>query len=95
MDENFLSDRKTNIQYFNESLQAHIPIIETEVSRLIENESENPEEIENTLEVLLSLSVHGIGNDLFIGLLEYYKTIDPENAALYWNEYDEMETNIL
>lgn len=95
MDENFLSDLKISIQYFNDSLRAHIPVIETEVNTLIKAESKDRREIENALEVLLSLSVHGVGNDLFVTLLEYYKTVDPEDAALYWNEYDHRDKTIL
>jgi|688.fasta_scaffold19006_4 hypothetical protein len=30
----------------------------------------------------------GIGKDLFVQLLEYYKTIDADGAAFYWNEFD-------
>lgn len=29
-----------------------------------------------------------VGKHLFVKLLEYYKTIDAEGAAFYWNEYD-------
>ncbi len=43
------------------------------------------------LDTILSLTDLGIGNDLFIKLLEYYKTIDAEGAIFYWNEYDRKE----
>ena len=47
--------------------------------------------IENTLDVLLSLTMHGFADDLFIKLLEYYKTINADGALFYWNEYDADE----
>lgn len=88
MDENFLSDIKKSIQYFNDSLQKHIPAFEIEVNDLIEKKCSDTNKIENTLDTLLSLTNHGVGNDLFIKLLEYYKTINEEGALFYWNEYD-------
>lgn len=47
--------------------------------------------IEHQLDTLLSLTIHGVGDTLFIQLLEYYKTIDAEGAVFYWNEYDKEE----
>jgi hypothetical protein len=35
--------------------------------------------------------MHGMGDKLFVRLLEYYKTVDPEGAMFYWNEYDKQE----
>lgn len=31
----------------------------------------------------------GVGEALFIRLLEYYKTLDPEAAADYWRFFEE------
>ena len=47
--------------------------------------------IESTLDTLLSLTDLGVGKELFIKFLEYYKTIDTEGAAFYWNEYENDE----
>jgi hypothetical protein len=33
----------------------------------------------------------GIADELFIKLLEYYKSIDAKGAAFYWKEYDKEE----
>jgi len=30
----------------------------------------------------------GVGKELFVKLLDYYKTIDAEGAAFYWEEFD-------
>ena len=43
------------------------------------------------LDTILSLTYFGVGDDLYIKLLEYYKTVDAEGAAFYWNEYDKKE----
>jgi hypothetical protein len=58
---------------------------------LIRNKIQNKNEIERHLDTLLSLMDMGVGKDLFVKLLEYYKTGDAEGAIYYWNEYDKDE----
>ncbi len=58
---------------------------------MINKQITNENQIEHLLDTLLSLSMHGIGNDLFIKLIEYYKGIMPEGAHFYWNEYDNQD----
>lgn len=79
------------IQSFNESLKKHLPALSAEVEKLISEKITDKNTIENTLDILLSLTMHGFGDDLFIKLLEYYKTIDADGALFYWNEYDADE----
>jgi len=43
------------------------------------------------LDTLLSFIDYGLGKDIFIRLLEYYKTVDAEGALYYWNEYKQNE----
>lgn len=76
------------IQSFKNSLQAHLPALEKEVTALIETKCKDCRVIENYLDTLLSLTDHGVADELFIKLLDYYKTIDADGAAFYWNEYD-------
>ncbi|MFC3813277.1 hypothetical protein [Lacihabitans lacunae] len=79
------------IHSFNESLAAHIPKIDAEITQMIDNKNKDTQVIERYLDTLLSLTMYGIGDELFIKLLEYYKTVDAEGAEFYWNEYDKDE----
>lgn len=88
MEKNLFDDIKNTIEAFQQSLQQHLPALEAEINHLIVSKNTNKNTIENTLDTLLSLTQMGIGNELFVKLLEYYKTVDVEGAAFYWNEYD-------
>jgi len=63
----------------------------TKVDQLFENKNEDKQIIERYLDTLLSLTMHGIADKLFIKLLDYYKNIDADGAEFYWNEYDKEE----
>ena len=91
MDKQLVNDLKQIIEVFNQSLAQHLPALNNEVSSLIESKTKDSTEIEHCLDTLLSLTTHGVGDDLFIQLLEYYKTVDEEGAMFYWNEYDDKE----
>lgn len=93
MDEKLLKEIGSIIQSFNDTLKSHLPILEEEVQQLIQSKNTNSKTIENYLDTLLSLTMHGIGDKLFIQLLNYYKTINAEGAMFYWNEYDKEEDN--
>jgi hypothetical protein len=88
MSKDIFQDIKQIIGDFQESLAQHLPVLEQEVNQLIQSKCSDKNIIENTLDTLLSLIDMGIGKDLFIKLLEYYKTIDLDGAVFYWNEYD-------
>jgi hypothetical protein len=79
------------IHSFNERLEQQMPLLEDEIEHLISSECTESNTIENYLDTLLSLTMHGFGDALFIRLLEYYKTIDLDGAMFYWNEYDKQE----
>jgi hypothetical protein len=79
------------IQTFQQSLQSHLPALECEINAIITNKVQNKNTIEYNLDVLISLIDMGVGNELFIKLLDYYKTIDAEGASFYWEEYDKKE----
>jgi hypothetical protein len=79
------------IDTFNDSFAKQMPNIEREVDQLIENKNEDKQIIERYLDTLLSLTIHGLADKLFVKLLDYYKTIDAEGAEFYWNEYDKKE----
>lgn len=86
-----MDDIKQIIEQFNKSIKQQLPLLESEVNTLITTKSTDSNAIEHCLDTLVSLTVHGIGDDLFIRLLEYYKIINVEAAAFYWKEYDKDE----
>lgn len=91
MDKQFVNEIKQIIESFNQSLVAHLPTLKNEVNSIIERNSKDSNEIEFCLDILLSLTINGVADDLFIQLLEYYKKVDEEGALFYWNEYDDKE----
>jgi hypothetical protein len=88
MNKDLFKDVKQIIEAFQESLKGHLPALKAEINLLIQSGNQDKNTIENTLDTLLSLVDMRIGKELFVRLLEYYKTIDAEGAAFYWNEYD-------
>jgi hypothetical protein len=86
-----VNDIKALIDNFNASLEKHLPALEKEVNQIIDEKCTNNNTIEHLLDSLLSLTMHGIGDALYIKLVDYYKTVDPEGALFYWNEYDNKE----
>lgn len=86
-----VNDIKNLIDNFNAALGQHLPALEKEVNQIISEKSTDNSTIEYLLDSLLSLTMHGVGDDLFIKLVDYYKTVDPEGALFYWNEYDSKE----
>ena len=85
-----VDDLKELIVAFNDSLKQHLPALEQEVDFLIISKSRKENEIENMLDTILSLTMHGVGDALYIKLLDYYKTVNSEGADFYWQEYDKM-----
>ena len=88
MEKDVFADIKQTIEDFQQSLKQHLPALENEMKALIQSGSRDKNAIEHSLDILLSIAQMGIGKELFVQLLEYYKTIDSEGAAFYWNEYD-------
>lgn len=85
------NDIKGLINSFHAQMEAHLPALKAEVNSLIEEKSQENQAIERLLDTLLSLATMGIGEQLFIQLVEYYKSVDSEGAAFYWNEFDSQE----
>jgi hypothetical protein len=88
MEKDLFENIKQQIESFQQTLNGLLPALEAEINALIQTGSKDKNTIENSLDTLLSLIDMGIGKQLFVQLLEYYKTIDAEGAAFYWNEYD-------
>ncbi len=64
---------------------------ESEINAIIDTKVQDSNTIEHSLDTLLSLTDMGLGKELFVKLLDYYKTIDAEGAAFYWKEFDKDE----
>jgi hypothetical protein len=79
------------IREFQKKMEAQMPALEAEVNGIVKRNSKDQKEIGYALDILLSLQEMGIGQDLFIRLLEYYKTFDAEAAADYWRYFDEKD----
>ena len=88
MEKDLFQDIKQTIKAFQESLKLHLPVLRAEINDLIKSGNRDKNTIENTLDPLLSLEHVGVGKELFLQLLEYYKTIDADGAGFYWSEYD-------
>jgi hypothetical protein len=91
MEKDLFQNIKQTIETFQQTLQQHLPQLEEEINHLIASGNQDKNIIENTLDTLLSLASMDVGKELFIKLLEYYKTIDDQGAMFYWNEYDNDE----
>ena len=78
-----LSQIRETIKTFQQTLQSHLPALESEINAIITNKEQNKNNIEYSLDVLISLTDINISNELFIKLLENYKTIDTERASFY------------
>ncbi len=79
-----------NIKEMHADIAGFVPAIEDAVNKVIGDHSTNKTEIEHLLDTLTSITPIGLGHALFIKLLEYYKTVDPEAADFYWHLYEEM-----
>lgn len=79
------------IKSFQKQMTKHLPGLEMEVQAIINQKSKDRNKIENMLDSILSLTDIGIGDELFVKLLEYYKTVSAKGAEFYWNEYDKTE----
>ena len=58
------------ITAFQQNLQEYLPAFEPEINTIISEKSQDKNQIENTLETLLSLTAHGVADHLFIQLLD-------------------------
>lgn len=91
MEDDVLQEITGIINSFNEYLAKQMPLLEDEIERLTLSRNTENKTIEGYLDTMLSLKIHGVGDALFVRLLEYYKTIYIDGAKFYWNEYDEQE----
>lgn len=86
-----INDIKALIDNFNAELEKHLPALEKEVDKIISEKCTDNNTIEYLLDNLLSLTMLGVGDVLYIRLVDYYKTVDSEGALFYWNQYDSQD----
>jgi hypothetical protein len=87
MEKELVSELGKVIKLFLEDLKRHLPALEREVDHLIRSNESDTNTVALCLDTLLSLTMHGIRDDLFFKLLEYYRTLDEEGADFYLGEY--------
>ncbi|OJV98406.1 MAG: hypothetical protein BGO52_11500 [Sphingobacteriales bacterium 44-61] len=78
------------IRQSHSSLEAYLPSFQKVVDSVIMQGSTDTKEIEHLLDSLSSLLYVGIGHQLYLRLLDHYKTIDSEGAGFYWDLYEEI-----
>ena len=78
------------IRQTNKSLEACLPTFQKEVDSIINQKRTDTKEIEHLLDSLSSMLYADIGHQLYLKLLEYYKTIDKNGANFYWDMYEEI-----
>lgn len=79
------------ILHIRSLMEAQLPFLEEEVNRFITQQSRSTNDIEHILDTLLDYRRMDLGKDLFIRLLEYYKTVDAEAATDYWRFFEEID----
>ncbi len=78
------------IRQFREKLGTYLPPLRNAVDNIIAQESSDTNAIGSLLDSISSLMYAGIGHQLYLRLLEYYKTVDSEGADFYWRLYEEI-----
>ncbi len=95
MDDNSSFDKMAEelaklIRQSNKSLEAYLPPLQKAVDNIINQKNADRKAIEHLLDSLSSLLYAGIGHQLYLKLLEHYKTVDSEGADFYWTLYEEI-----
>ena len=79
----------TLIEDLQRQMEAHLPLLQQEVEQIIQTKSTDSKAIEHIFDTLYGYLAHGMGEGLYIQLLQYYKTVDAEGAAFYWDFFEE------
>lgn len=90
MKDDSLADIKQSIRQLQATMKMQLALIESEIQHIINSSSTDKNLIGHLLDTLLSFIDFGLGRNIFLRLLEYYKTIDAEGALFYWNEYNQQ-----
>ena len=77
------------IKTHQKAISKYLPEIAEQVDNIINKNSSDVRQIEQHLDTLYAFTEMGMGKDLFLKLLDYYKNFDPEGAADYWKLYED------
>ena len=78
------------IKQSHENLEAYLLPLEKAIDDIIAQKSSDISAIEHLLDTVSSLMYAGIGHQVYLKLLEYYKTVDRDGADFYWKLYEEI-----
>lgn len=78
------------IKQSHENLEAYLLFLEKAIDDIIAQKSSDVGAIEHLLDTVSSLMYAGIGHQLYLKLLEHYKTVDRDGADFYWKLYEEI-----
>lgn len=67
-----------------------LPLLDSEITLIIENQEKSPQRIEWILDTLLDYGYMGLGEAQFNRLNSYYETFNKENATEYILLYHEI-----
>ncbi len=91
MDKTPFSDIISLVHLLNDTLLLKLPSLEREVKQLIKAKSVDKILIENYLDTFILITTNGVGEKTFVKLLDYYKTVDANRAAFFWNQFDSLK----
>lgn len=84
-------DIENLVKRFHAVIANTLPVFEKDAKEIIASQSTDQEDIELTLDNLLEGTYIGLGDEAFVKLVDYYKTLNPERAMYFWNLYDTGE----
>jgi len=91
MEEKFIKEIRGMFESLHERMRQNLPFWENEIDTIIANKETDHNEIEWTFDYLLDYTRHGIGNEVYLRLINYYRTLNPEGAASYLRINQEKE----
>ena len=87
MDEKIITEIRGMFEPIHERMRQNLSFWKNEIDLIIANKVIDQNKIERTFDYLLDYTRHGIGNELYLRLIAYYRTVNPEGAASYLQMY--------
>lgn len=94
IDKQFIEEIKSVLEPLHSLMREQLPLLESEAEAIIARKETDSNTIGRCLDTILSYTDHGMAIDMFMKLIDYYNTVDPESAAFYlklFNQDDEEE----
>ncbi len=86
-----VEDIINSIRTIRKQIADVLPLLDSEITLIIENQEKSPQRIEWILDTLLDYIYMELGEAQFHRLNSYYGTFNKENAAQYTRIYHEIE----